>query len=105
MQAENMCCCCVSRSAGLQVASDHRVEVVPDSGHFVFLEQPQAFNAALLRSMESYLPHGLAAEAAAREEQEQHVKQEQLVQLLRERQQTRQQEQQQQQQQPASGRG
>jgi Skp family chaperone for outer membrane proteins len=81
------------------------VEIVPDSGHFVFLEQPQAFNAALLRCMESYLPHGLAAEAAAREEQAQRVKQEQLVQQLRERQQNRQQEQQQQQQQPVSGRG
>jgi hypothetical protein len=74
------------------------VEVVPDSGHFVFLEQPQAFNAALLRSMDSYLPHGLAAEAAAKEEQAQREKQEQLVQQLRQRQLARQAEQQQQQQ-------
>ncbi|KAF6266374.1 Alpha/Beta hydrolase protein [Scenedesmus sp. NREL 46B-D3] len=91
-----------------KVASDHRVEIVPDSGHFVFLEQPQAFNAVLLRSMEPYLPHGLAADAAAREEQALRVKRERLVQQMRERQQTRQpeqQQQQQQQQQPASGRG
>eukprot|EP00882_Tetradesmus_deserticola_P007407 GHRQ01007804.1.p1 GENE.GHRQ01007804.1~~GHRQ01007804.1.p1 ORF type:complete len:467 (+),score=186.71 GHRQ01007804.1:110-1510(+) len=87
-----------------KVASDHRVEIVPDSGHFVFLEQPQAFNAALLRSMEPHLPHGLAAAAAAREDQALREKQEQLVQQMRQRQQARQQEQQQQQQ-PASGRG
>ena len=31
--------------------SDHEVEVVPDSGHFVFIEQPEDFNAALLDAL------------------------------------------------------
>ena len=31
-----------------QVPSDLHVEVIDDAGHYVFLEQPQLFNAALL---------------------------------------------------------
>jgi hypothetical protein len=32
-------------------ASDHAVEVVGDSGHFVFIEQPAPFNKALLGAL------------------------------------------------------
>lgn len=66
--------------------SDHRVEVVPNSGHFVFLEQPQLFNAALLRSMESYLPHGLAAKLIAQEEKDRLAKEQLLQEQLQARQ-------------------
>lgn len=39
----------------VQVPSDHAVEIVPDSGHFVFMEQPELFNEALLRTCRPYL--------------------------------------------------
>lgn len=64
----------------MQVGSDHAVEVVPDSGHFVFLEQPQRFNAALLRTTASYLPKGLAARLIQQEEQDRLQKMQQLQQ-------------------------
>lgn len=54
----------------LQVETDHAVEVVPKSGHFVFLEQPQRFNAALFRTTAPYLPQGLAEKLIQREEQD-----------------------------------
>jgi hypothetical protein len=38
--------CCLT----LQAPSDHHVEVIPDAGHFVFLEQPQLFNAGRFTS-------------------------------------------------------
>ena len=37
-----------------------QVEVIDNAGHFVFLEQPQLFNAALLRITAPYLKRGLA---------------------------------------------
>lgn len=60
-----------------KVASDHKVEVVPNSGHFVFLEEPQWFNAALYRTTAPYLPPGLADKLISREEQERREKVEQ----------------------------
>eukprot|EP00879_Flechtneria_rotunda_P006913 GHRR01007260.1.p1 GENE.GHRR01007260.1~~GHRR01007260.1.p1 ORF type:complete len:413 (+),score=123.85 GHRR01007260.1:218-1456(+) len=63
-----------------KVSSDHVVEVVPDSGHFVFLEQPQRFNAALFRTTEFYLQHGLATKLIQQEEQDRLRK----LQMLRE---------------------
>ncbi|KAF8057920.1 1-acylglycerol-3-phosphate O-acyltransferase [Scenedesmus sp. PABB004] len=50
------------------VPSDHRVDVLPDSGHFVFLEQPHLFNAALLRALAPHLPAGRGDALAAEEE-------------------------------------
>lgn len=37
------------------VPSDHAVEIIPDAGHYVFLEQPQAFNSTLLRVLAPWL--------------------------------------------------
>eukprot|EP00878_Enallax_costatus_P023828 GHUV01025380.1.p1 GENE.GHUV01025380.1~~GHUV01025380.1.p1 ORF type:complete len:414 (+),score=72.62 GHUV01025380.1:55-1296(+) len=61
-----------------KVASDHAVEVVPDSGHFVFLEQPQRFNAALFRTTAPYLPKGSAEKLIQQEEQDRLQKMQQL---------------------------
>lgn len=64
----------------MQVDSDHAVEIVPDSGHFVFLEQPQRFNAALLRTTAAYLPQGLAAKLIQQEEHDRLQKMQRLQQ-------------------------
>jgi hypothetical protein len=45
--------------------SDHHVEVVRDAGHFVFLEQPQQFNEALLRATEAQSARNTAQPLAA----------------------------------------
>lgn len=37
------------------VESDHAVEVLPDAGHYVFIEQPQDFNKTLLRVLAPWL--------------------------------------------------
>lgn len=38
-----------------QVEADHAVEVIPDAGHYVFIEQPQEFNKTLLRVLAPWL--------------------------------------------------
>jgi hypothetical protein len=53
------------RRRRLQVPSDHVVEVIPDAGHFVFLEQPRLFEAALLRTCAPHLRPGEAAAAVS----------------------------------------
>ncbi|GBG00298.1 1-acylglycerol-3-phosphate O-acyltransferase-like [Raphidocelis subcapitata] len=40
------------------VPSDHDVQIIPDSGHYVMVEQPAAFNETLLRLLAPWLPRG-----------------------------------------------
>ncbi|KAI8474553.1 MAG: Alpha/Beta hydrolase protein [Monoraphidium minutum] len=40
------------------VESDHAVEIIPDAGHYVFIEQPEAFNQTLLRVLRPWLGGG-----------------------------------------------
>jgi hypothetical protein len=44
-----------------QVPGDHAVEVIPDAGHYVQIEQPEAFNATLLRVLAPWLKGGAGA--------------------------------------------
>lgn len=62
-----------------QVPTDHEVEVIPDAGHFAFIEQPQLFNAALFRTTAPHLPPGLAAKLIRQEQEDLKNKQQQLA--------------------------
>lgn len=44
-----------------KVASDHECVIIPDSGHFCFMEQPKLFNDAVIDACKEYLKGKKAA--------------------------------------------